>query len=42
MNLVNVSHPRNTLYAISKSATSNYMYLLWKFSQVPKVIRKVI
>jgi hypothetical protein len=42
MNLVSAGLPRNALYAVSKSATSNYMYSLQKFSQVTKVTGSMI
>jgi hypothetical protein len=42
MNLERVSNPKKVLDAILKSATSNYMFSLRKFSDVPKVTGRKI
>jgi hypothetical protein len=42
MKLVRAGLLRNALYVVSKLATSNYMYLVWKFSQVPNITGRVI
>jgi hypothetical protein len=42
LTLVSVDLLRNTLYVISKSTTSNYLYSVRKFSRVLKVTGRVI
>jgi hypothetical protein len=42
MNMVSAGLPRNTLYVVLKSATSNYMYYVRKFFRVLKVTGRVI
>jgi hypothetical protein len=42
MNLVSVDLLRNTFYVALKSATSNYMYSVRKFSRVSKGTGRVI
>jgi hypothetical protein len=42
MNFERVSRLKKVLYAILKSVTSNYMFSVWKFSDVPKVTGRKI
>jgi hypothetical protein len=42
MNLESVDRPKNALYAVSKSVTSNCMVSMQKFSRVAKVTGREI
>jgi hypothetical protein len=42
MNLVSAGYPKKALYAVSKSATSNCIFLVRKFSRVQKVMGREI
>jgi hypothetical protein len=39
---VSVGCPKKVLYAVSKSAISNYIFLVQKFSRFPKVTGREI